>query len=132
MPIVNGKEYAYTAEGIAAAEKAKKKSGFKVKGFSGFGNTPLKSGLGLKHKSDSTGFDMDKHIDEQPVDPDAPGTPGEPGYEPPVRRSDFDEGSEQQKMFDRNQYEPPVKPADKIPMEQWYKEEEEETKKINK
>ena len=37
------------------------------------------------------------------VDPDAPGTPGEPGYEPPVKRSDFDEGSKQQKMFDANQ-----------------------------
>ena len=93
MPIVNGKEYAYTAEGIAAAEKAKKKSGFKMKGFSGFGNTPLKSGLGLKHKSDSTGFDMDKHIDEQPVDPDAPGTPGKPGYEPPVDIKSIDAAS---------------------------------------
>ena len=37
------------------------------------------------------------------VDPDAPGTSGKPGYEPPVRRSDFDEGSEEQKMFDKNQ-----------------------------
>ena len=33
--------------------------GYKMNGFSGFGNSPLKSGLGLKHKSDSTGFDMD-------------------------------------------------------------------------
>ncbi len=39
------------------------------------------------------------------VDPDAPGIPGTPGYEPPVRRSDFDEGSEQQKMFDDLNYE---------------------------
>ena len=37
------------------------------------------------------------------VDPDAPGTPGKPGYEPPVKRSDFDEGSKEQKMFDTNQ-----------------------------
>ena len=37
------------------------------------------------------------------VDPDAPGEPGTPGYEPPVKRSDFPEGSEEQKMFDRNQ-----------------------------
>ena len=80
-----------------------------MKGFSGFGNkSPLKSGLGLKHKSDSAGFDMDKHIDQKPVDPDAPGTPGTPGYEPPV------------------------KPEDKIGMKQWYKEEEQETKRINK
>jgi len=27
----------------------------------------------------------------QKVDPDAPGTPGEPGYEPPVKREDLDE-----------------------------------------
>ena len=61
---------------------------YKMKGFGGFGNSPL--------------------TQKTKVDPDAPGTPGKPGYEPPV------------------------KPADKIPMEQWYKEEEEETKKINK
>ena len=36
-------------------------------------------------------FDIDKHLDKQPVDPDAPGTPGKPGYEPPVKRSDLDE-----------------------------------------
>ena len=94
--------------------------------------SPAKSGLGLKHKSDKEGFDMD-HDEYNPdgspnyndptdptspnynpkhggsdymkltVDPDAPGTPGEPGYEPTVKRSDFDEGSEQQKMFDGNQ-----------------------------
>ena len=39
------------------------------------------------------------------VDPDAPGKPGTPGFEPPVTRSDFDEGSEQQKMFDDLNYE---------------------------
>jgi hypothetical protein len=27
----------------------------------------------------------------QKVDPDAPGTPGKPGYEPPVKREDLDE-----------------------------------------
>lgn len=26
----------------------------------------------------------------QKVDPDAPGTPGKPGYEPPVKREDLD------------------------------------------
>ena len=95
---------------------------YKMKGFSGFGNSPLKQ---KTTKSDTvktypksyTKEDI-KFLKEQREDV--------------VRRSDFDEGSEQQKMFDRNQYEPPVKPADKIPMEQWYKEEEEETKKINK
>ncbi len=28
---------------------------------------------------------------KQKVDPDAPGTPGKPGYEPPVKREDLDE-----------------------------------------
>ena len=42
--------------------------GYKMKGFSGFGNSPAK----------------------QKVDPDAPGTKGKPGYEPPVKRSDLD------------------------------------------
>ena len=37
MPIVDGKEYAYTAEGMAAAERAKKKSTFTLKS----GNSPL-------------------------------------------------------------------------------------------
>ena len=52
------------------------------------------------------GGKQEKNVDgkgDRKVDPDAPGTPGKPGYEPPVRRSDFEEGSEQQKMFDRNQ-----------------------------
>ena len=43
--------------------------GYKMNGFSGFGNSPAK----------------------QKVDPDAPGTPGTPGYEPPVKREDLDE-----------------------------------------
>jgi len=42
---------------------------YKMKKFSGFGNSPTK----------------------QKVDPDAPGTPGKPGYEPPVRYEDLDE-----------------------------------------
>jgi len=33
------------------------------------------------------------------VDPDAPGTPGEPGYEPPVRREDLDEKGK--KLYDK-------------------------------
>ena len=45
---------------------------FKMNGFSGFGNSPMKQ-------------------DKKKVDPDAPGTPGKPGYEPPVKRSDLDE-----------------------------------------
>ena len=42
--------------------------GYNMNGFSGFGNSPAK----------------------QKVDPDAPGTPRKPGYEPPVKRSDLD------------------------------------------
>ena len=28
---------------------------------------------------------------DKKIDPDAPGTPGKPGYEPPVKRSDLDD-----------------------------------------
>ena len=43
--------------------------GYKMKGWSGYQSSPVK----------------------QKVDPDAPGTPGKPGYEPPVKREDLDE-----------------------------------------
>ena len=39
------------------------------------------------------GFPLHKGVkpqDKKKVDPDAPGTPGKPGYEPPVKRSDLD------------------------------------------
>ena len=83
--------------------------------------SPAKSGLGLKHKSDSTGFDMDYdeyNRDGSPnysdptdptsptydpnhpgsdykkkVDPDAPSAPGQPGYEPPVDIKSIDAAS---------------------------------------
>ena len=45
----------------------KDNKGFKMKGFSGFGNSPTK----------------------KKTDPDAPGTPGKPGYEPPVHVTDY-------------------------------------------
>ena len=38
---------------------------------------------------------------EEEVDPDAPGTPGQEGYEPPVRREDLDE--EGKRIFDDHQ-----------------------------
>jgi hypothetical protein len=38
---------------------------------------------------------------KEKVDPDAPGTPGKPGYEPPVKREDLDEKGK--KLFDANQ-----------------------------
>ena len=41
--------------------------GYKMKGFSGFGSSPAK----------------------QKIDPDAPGTPGKPGYEPEVKSMDY-------------------------------------------
>tara|TARA_R110000796_G_scaffold163887_1_gene280824 strand:+ start:635 stop:1075 length:441 start_codon:yes stop_codon:yes gene_type:complete len=37
---------------------------------------------------------------QQKVDPDAPGTPGMPGYEPPVKRSDLD--AKGKAIWDRN------------------------------
>ena len=41
--------------------------GYKMNGFSGFGNSPAK----------------------KKIDPDAPGTPGKPGYEPEVKSMDY-------------------------------------------
>ena len=38
---------------------------------------------------------------KQKVDPDAPGTPGKPGYEPPVKRSDLD--AKGKAIWDKNQ-----------------------------
>ena len=57
---------------------------YKMKGFSGFKKSPVK----------------------QKVDPDAPGTPGKPGYEPEVKREDLDE--EGKKIWDC-QHDPKTK-----------------------
>jgi hypothetical protein len=54
---------------------------FKMKGPSGF--TPPQEKK--KNKMINKGGPV-----KQPVDPDAPGIPGTPGYEPPVKRSDLD------------------------------------------
>ena len=43
------------------------------------------------------------------VDPDAPGTPGEPGYEPPVKRSDLDEKGKKKWDELRNKKKSPAK-----------------------
>ena len=59
-------------------------------------NTPLK-GL-LPQKGTKKHEDRRLKQNKQTVDPDAPGTPGEPGYEPPVRREDLDE--EGKKLWD--------------------------------
>ena len=56
---------------------------FKMKGFSGFGNSPMKK----KTWPPNEEFDIDKHLDEEPVDPDAAGTPGTEGYEPRVKHT---------------------------------------------
>jgi len=45
-------------------------------------------------------FKMRGNPFKQKVDPDAPGTPGKPGYEPPVKREDLDE--EGKKIWDCN------------------------------
>jgi hypothetical protein len=46
------------------------------------------------------GFSPKKIKEIIAVDPDAPGTPGKPGYEPPVKREDLD--AEGQRIFDKN------------------------------
>jgi len=46
----------------------------------GFDKAAKDAGLPMERKSPA----------KQKVDPDAPGTPGKPGYEPPVKRSDLD------------------------------------------
>ena len=55
------------------------------------------------------------------VDPDAPGTPGEPGYEPPVRREDLD--AEGKKLYDskRNAKKHPLGIEDPAELEKLYK-----------
>jgi|10_taG_2_1085330.scaffolds.fasta_scaffold579747_1 hypothetical protein len=50
-------------------------------------NTPLK-GL-LPQKGTKKHKDPRLKQNKQTVDPDAPGTPGEPGYEPPVHVTDY-------------------------------------------
>ena len=45
-----------------------------------------KGGFPFKETIAKRNFDK-----EMNVDPDAPGTPGEPGYEPPVKYEDLDE-----------------------------------------
>ena len=71
--------------------------GYKMNGFSGFGNSPAKDVDMEKLRSKQER--MSKGISEFQYFAD----PKSQGDEPPVSRSDFDEGSEQQKMFDRNQ-----------------------------
>ena len=53
----------------------------------------LKSGnkVTFKNMGSSPSKMYDNSPAKQKVDPDAPGTPGKPGYEPPVKREDLDE-----------------------------------------
>ena len=46
---------------------------------------------------------------KQKVDPDAPGTPGKPGYEPPVKRSDLDVKGKA--IWDAHRAMPKISPA---------------------
>ena len=82
---------------------------FKMKGFSGFTPpqekkknkminkggpvNPDRSGMTYVHEYNDDGDlkpGYPKWVKLKKVDPDAPGTPGKPGYEPPVKRSDLD------------------------------------------
>lgn len=45
---------------------------------------------GFDKAAKDAGLPTKKSPAKQKVDPDAPGTPGKPGYEPPVKRSDLD------------------------------------------
>ncbi len=88
------------------------------------------------HKQTAKDWEREANIirdrkSKKKVDPDAPGTPGKPGYEPPVRRSDFDEGSKQQKMFDRNRAKSKARKK-KSPMKQTTPDEKALQKKIAK
>jgi len=75
--------------------------GYKMKGFSGFGNSPAKQKR-VPKKKETLERKMDKatkfkgtktigslNIEKPKVDPDAPGTPGQPGYEPSVHVTDY-------------------------------------------
>jgi len=66
----------------------------------------------MKYQGDSSAFpfkspvkyeknpeELIKRLSGPKVDPDAPGTPGEPGYEPPVTREDLDEKGK--KLYDK-------------------------------
>ena len=53
-----------------------------------------------KKELEALGFSPKKIKEIMAVDPDAPGTPGKPGYEPPVKRKDLD--AEGKKIFDKN------------------------------
>ena len=67
------------------------KTPFKMKGFSGFGNSPLHSGVGSKNKSDRKSFDIDH--DEIKKDGSNnysdPTDPKSPTYNPNHGGSDF-------------------------------------------
>lgn len=73
-----------------------------MKGWSGFVNSPV------KQRTDTT-----------KVDPDAPGTPGKPGYEPPVEYKDLDEkGKKLWHKVRGTKYTPEKKEPTKSPAKQ--------------
>ena len=88
--------------------------GYKMSGFSGFGNSPAKKKIWPPTKGE---FDIDYDEIDKEGNPNYsdPTDPKSPTYDPKHPGSDFVK----------------PKPKSKIGMEQWYKEEEEETKRIN-
>ena len=74
-----------------------------------------------KMKRAKLSSDVKSFVTGKKVDPYAPGTPGEPGYEPPVRREDLD--AEGKKLYDskRNAKKHPLGIEDPAELEKLYK-----------
>ena len=95
------KNYAGQADGRATSSPFQQKEEGKEK-LNEWGETPDQ----YKKRMEEMGLRKpDKKSDkktplEQKVDPDAPGIPGTPGYEPPVKRSDLD--AKGKAIWDRN------------------------------
>ena len=58
-----------------------------------------------------TSFPVHQHPHSS-IDPDAPGTPGQPGYEPPVKREDLD--AQGQKLYDKLHFQDDFNKLQKI------------------
>ena len=68
---------------------------YKMKYQRDFSAFPFKSPV----KYEKNPKELIKRLSGPKVDPDAPGTPGEPGYEPPFMREDLDEKGK--KLYDK-------------------------------
>ena len=69
----------------------------------------MNSGLYKKYISKSP---CNMHEGKEHIDPDAPGTPGQPGYEPPVKREDLD--AQGQKLYDKLHFQDDFNKLQKI------------------